>query len=447
MSTLTRRHFLQGLAAGAAAMGLPACAPGSKQIEPATPRPAKPILVVINLDGGNDWLNMLPPTGGANRRAYDAARPTLGIPAGTLVDLGGGLGLNPDFTGMGLLAQRGRIAWIPGVGVLGAEPNLSHFVSTDFWGRGSFKAVGSGWLGRYADKAFQATDVLRAVTVTGDLPVMLRGEARSFVSITGSRGFVFPTRLDGGTLRDPWSPTLLEAGFDAAVSNPTAGGPAGETAAALVGKAFLTATHDFGTNGNLDARTPSVYYPGDTGYPVRSTDGGALNGWLSYQLKLIAQMIANRVGAPAEGGQVFFCRLGGWDTHANQAIVHANLQRELGGALSAFYQDLASIQTADGNAQERTMILGWSEFGRRVPQNSNGTDHGTAGLAFCMGRGVKGGIYGAYPDLGTLDNGNMIATVDFRDIYATVLERWLGVGATDTDALLGDHAYQRLGFL
>ena len=98
------------------------------------------------------------------------------------------------------------------------------------------------------------------------------------------------------------------------------------------------------------------------------------------------------------------------------------------------------------------MILGWSEFGRRVQQNENGTDHGTAGLAFCVGRGVLGGFYGDYPDLADLDgNGNLKFTVDFRSLYATVLERWLGLAAAQTDALLAQGAvvppYPRLGFV
>jgi uncharacterized protein (DUF1501 family) len=440
MRRLSRRHFLQGLTAvGAAAAGLPGCAPKSRLIEAPTTRPGKPILVIIDLDGGNDWLNMLAPTGGPNRAAYEARRPTLGIKASQLVDLGGGLGLNLDFTGMSLLADRGRVAWIPGIGM--DNPNLSHFVSIDLWGQGAASPNGTGWLGRYADAAFSASDVLKGVTVTGDLPVMLRGATRSFVSITGSRGFVFPSSLAGGKLGTPWDPALLQAGFDTAVSNPTPGGPPGETAAAVVGKAFLTATQSFGNGGTLPPRTPSVAYPGDSGYPVRRVDGSALSGGLAYQLKLMAQMIANGIDA-----QVFFARLGGWDTHANQAIDHANLMRTLGGSISAFYQDLASISTADGSAQDRTMILVWSEFGRRVPQNNNGTDHGTAGLAFCVGRGVKGGVYGASPDLATLDNGNMISTVDFRQLYATVLEGWLGQSAAATDGILG-RAYPRLGFL
>jgi uncharacterized protein (DUF1501 family) len=126
--------------------------------------------------------------------------------------------------------------------------------------------------------------------------------------------------------------------------------------------------------------------------------------------------------------------------------------RTLGGSISAFYDDLATIGTASGNAQERTMVLAWSEFGRRVRQNENGTDHGTAGLAFCVGRAVTGGFYGAYPNLADLDgNGNMRFTVDFRSLYATVLERWLGLSAAATDALLLQGAslppYPRLGFL
>ena len=93
------------------------------------------------------------------------------------------------------------------------------------------------------------------------------------------------------------------------------------------------------------------------------------------------------------------------------------------------------------------MVMGYSEFGRRVAENKGGTDHGTAGLAFCLGNAVRGGVYGAYPDLADLDrNGNMKFTVDYRSLYATVLERWLGLGAAATDASLGG-AYPRLGFL
>jgi len=444
---LTRRRFLQGMTvAGAAALGLPGCAPADRVLEPPTPPSPKPILVILDLEGGNDFLNMMPPTAGSNRSVYEQRRPTLAVPASQLVEIGQGAGLHTDFTGMSLLSDRGRVAWIPGIGM--NNPNLSHFVSTDLWGQGSAQPAGTGWLGRFADATFSpAGDVLRGITVTNDLPIMLRGQGRSFVSVTGSSGFVYPASLRAGRLGAPWDAPLLQSAFDTAVSAANPGGQPGYAAAAQVGKAFLEATRGFGVDGTLAARTPSVPYPGDTAYPVRRLDGGALSGGLARQLKLVAQMIAGGVDA-----EVFFTRVGGFDTHANQAVDHANLMRAVGGALSAFYDDLASIQTTAGNAQDRTMILAWSEFGRRVQQNENGTDHGTAGLAFCVGRSVRGGLYGAYPDLSSLDgNGNLRFTTDFRSLYATVLERWLGLSAAQTDALLAQGVavppYPRLGFL
>ena len=451
MTTFTRRDFLKGVsaagaAAGAAALGLPGCAPPDRVIQPATPRPARPILVVVFLDGGNDWLNMMPPTVGRNRAVYEARRPRLAVPGADLVEIGAGFGLHQDFTGMSLLSDLGRVAWVPGIGM--NNPNLSHFVSQDLWGQGSAQPNGTGWLGRWADAAFDpAADALRGVAVTGDVHVMLRGQGRTFVSINGPNGFVYPAWLRGGRVGAPWDGALLQAGYEAAVTAPTAGAPPGQAVAARVGKAFLDATRAFGLEGSLPARTPAVAYPGDTAYPVRRLDGGPLQSGLARQLKLVAQMIAAGLET-----QVFFTRIGGWDTHANQAVDHPNLMRALGGSLSAFYDDLETIGVGEENAQRRTLVLVWSEFGRRVQQNQNGTDHGAAGLAFCLGRGLTGGFHGAYPDLDDLDgNGNLRFTVDFRSLYATVLERWMGVDPATVDALLLQGAarapYPRLEFL
>jgi len=435
---ITRRRFLQGMGATGLAAGLASCGhpqPG----QPATPRPSKPILVVVFLDGGYDWLNVMPPLSGPNRTAYQAARPTLAIPTTGADDLGGGIGLNRDLTGMFELAQLGRVAWFPGIGMPNA--NLSHFVAADLWGMGASAAAAgtTGWLGRYADGAFNPTgDVLRGVTVTGDVPLMLRGASRSFVSITGAAGFVYPSWLrSNGRLPATWDPQLLEDGFAAGIQEGMASTDPAQLAAARAEKLFLDAQNGFGIDGTLPARTPNAIYPGDAGYPL----AGVSNG-LARQFKLIAQMIA--AGIP---GEIFFTRLGGWDTHANQLADHPRLMRALGGAIRSFYEDLSKLDTADGNALERTMILGWSEFGRRVPENNGGTDHGTAGLAFCVGRGVQGGVVSPYPDLTKLDrNQNMVETVDYRSLYATVLQGWLGRDQLTTDTLLGAH-YQPLGFL
>jgi len=444
----TRREFIQTLGAtGAALAGLTACSGGGKSsggggstTPPPTPVPAAPILVIVNIDGGYDWLNVMPPNGGGNLGVYQTKRATLGIiDAALLTDLGSGAALNKDFIGMDVLHGMGRVAWIPGIGM--PNPNLSHFTSIDLWGQGAAVPAGTGWLGRFADTAFSATgDVLRGLTVTSDLPVMLKGASRSFVSIPSAGGYVFPSYLlsgsavpDAATLETGWGNALTATSADP-----------GYVSAALAGKLFFDAQNNaaFGTGGSLTARTPSVPYPGDAAYPVTRLSGAALTSGLSNQFKLIAQMIA--AGLPT---QVYFSRLGGWDTHSNQAVDHPNLQRALGGSIKAFYDDLASITTASGIAQDRVMILAYSEFGRRVQENNGGTDHGTAGLSFCVGKAVKGGLYGGYPDLSNLDgNGNMKFTTDFRSLYATVLERWLGQAATSTDTLLGS-AYPRLGFL
>jgi len=440
---ITRRKFLQGLGAtGIAAAGLSACGQSNSD-SGRTPIPPNPLLVVLNLDGGNDWLNVLPPTQGANRSVYAAKRPALGVPVTSTADLGGGVGMNRDLGGLDELQAAGKVAWILGIGM--NNPNLSHFVSIDLWGQGSAVPNGTGWLGRFADRAFDAGgDVLRGLTVTSDLPIMLRGASRSFVSITGPTGYVYPSYLRANRVGNPYDPNLLESGFAAAATSVAAlaSSQPGYAVGAAAAKLFLDAQNRFGVDGALAARTPTVPYPGDASYPVTRVDGSRLSGSLSTQLKLVAQMIAAEL--PVE---IFFCRIGGWDTHSNQATDHANLMRTLGGAIHAFHQDLAGVQTAAGNAQDRVMILAYSEFGRRVQENNGGTDHGTAGLSFCVGNAVQGGLYGAYPDLGNLDaNGNMRYTVDFRSLYATVLDRWLGQAPSATDAILG-RSYERLGFL
>ena len=156
---ITRRRLLQGVGATGvlAAVG---CGPrgGQPQVPP-IPIPAKPILVVVDIDGGNDWLNMMPPLSGTNRSVYESKRPSLAVPPQQTTALDNGAGLNADFAGMAELDALGRIAWIPGIGM--NNPNLSHFVSIDLWGQGAAQPGGTGWLGRFADVFGQRADFPR----------------------------------------------------------------------------------------------------------------------------------------------------------------------------------------------------------------------------------------------------------------------------------------------
>ncbi|MBL0312261.1 MAG: DUF1501 domain-containing protein [Holophagaceae bacterium] len=435
----SRRQFIQTTVAGGAALaGLTACSSSSTSSgnggspPPPTPAVTGPILVLVQIQGGSDWLSMLPPTSGANAGAYATNRPVLAIPTSNLTDLGGGIGLNKDCTGLDVIHAAGKIAWIPGVGM--PNPNLSHFTSTDFWGQGAAVPDGTGWLGRWGDAAFAPTDVLRGITTTSDIILMNHGRKRDFVAITSSAGFSFPAYLRSSA-QVPDS-NLLKSGYAYSLSNP--GTATDVSTAASEGKLFYDAATKFSTA--IAPRTPTVPYPGDTGYAIAN-----VSSQLSSQLKLVAQMIAS--GIP---GQIYTVRLGGFDTHSNQLADYPRLMRALGGSIKAFYDDLASINTTVNSqtikAQDRVMVVGWSEFGRRIKENNGGTDHGTAILSFALGNMVKGGFYGlGYPDLTKPDsNGNMVFTTDFRSLYATILEKFLGY--SDSKGILGA-TYPTLGFL
>ncbi len=437
----SRRQFIRTTLAGSAALaGLTACSGGSGTSTngggpppPPTPAITGPILVLVQIQGGNDWLSMTPPNSGANGGAYANNRPVLSaITANNLTDLGSGVGLNKDCTGLDLLHAAGKIAWMPGVGM--PNPNLSHFTSTDYWGEGAAVPDGTGWLGRWGDAAFSASDILRGVTTTSDIILMNHGRKRDFVAVTSSADFNYPTYLRSSA-QVPDS-NFLKSGYAYNLNNP--GTTIDVAAAASEGKLFYDAASQFSTL--ITTRTPSVPYPGDTGYAIAN-----VSNQLSTQLKLVAQMIAS--GIP---GQVYTVRLGGFDTHSNQVNDYPKLMRALGGSIKAFYDDLATITTTVNSqsvkAQDRVMVVGWSEFGRRIKENNGGTDHGTAILSFALGNMVKGGFYGqGYPDLTKPDtNGNMVFTTDFRSLYATLLEKFLGY--SDSKGILGA-TYPTLGFL
>ena len=444
-----RREFLQTMAAGSAALaGLTACGGGGAAQSssgpgggppppPPAPAPTSPILVIVTAEGGMDLLDALVPIGGANAGLYMSNRPALKVNPANTTALGSGaganIGLNKAFTGMAELHQQGRVAWLPGIGM--PNPTLSHFLASDLWWQGSSIPGGTGWMGRYADLAFlRGGDPLRGISTDG-LPLGLQGVDRDFVNISSPDTYRFPaTRSEYGSIDDP---VPLRLGFSDGFSLSGTSSASGLKAALESGQLYDQAQSLFSSLIGTTRRTPNVPYPGDANYPDPTLRNDYFH--LSSQLRFIAEMIAKDLPS-----QIFVTATGGFDTHSNHARDFPKLLNEMGASLNAFYADLAGISTSKGNAQDRVIIMGWSEFGRRVRENNGGLDHGTSGLAYVLGKGVKGGLYSEYPDLSKLDdNGNMKSTTDFRSLYATILDKWLGVSSS---TVLGA-SYPGLGFL
>ncbi|MBV9661843.1 MAG: DUF1501 domain-containing protein [Acidimicrobiales bacterium] len=396
MTRLSRRRFLLGAGAAAAAgFGLDrylesgggsAAHAGSSHGGP---------LVLVTLYGGNDGLNTVVPYADS---AYRAGRPTLGYSPGQVLDLSDGLGLNPMLKGLHGLWTQGRLAIVRGVGY--PNPNLSHFASMDIWqtanpGDGS----GSGWLGRWLDAA--RDDPMRAISIGATLPLALRGEKVSASAVTATA-----VTIPGGP------------SFQSAFRALWAGG------ADRVGLA-----EDVATSGqdllDLEVGLGRLAVSGQT----QGTD-------LAGQLAIVAALI--NAGAST---QLYQVSLTGFDNHATEKATHERLLSELDSAIANFFQAVSAHP-----AGRQVMLMTYSEFGRRPAENaSGGTDHGTAAPLFVVGQGVHGGrFYGEEPSLTDLDaNGNLKYNIDFRSVYATVLERVLGA---DSTPVLGGR-FPTLGFV
>ena len=350
------------------------------------------ILVVIQLDGGNDGVNTVVPF---KDEGYARRRSELRFRRDELVALDSDHGLHPAMADAGNLLESGRLAIVQGVCY--PNPSQSHFASMDMWHTArpsSRDRPGVGWIGLALDgDAAARAGVPSAVSVgTLQLPLAVRGR-RSVAS-----GLTRPEDLD-------LAPTMRPA--------PGAPLPAAET----------------GLAGFLSRSTLDAYSTADRmGEVLRARDVGPSypKSPLAGHLRLVARLIKSGVGS-----RVYYTSQAGYDTHAGQLGTHAALLGELSSALRSFLDDLAAAGLAD-----RVLVLAFSEFGRRVEENgAAGTDHGTAGPILLAGPGVRPGLAGSTPRLDDLDDyGNLKWTIDFRRVYASVLEGWLG---QPSDAALG----------
>ena len=408
----TRRRFLQvgGVALAGAAV-LPAflarAAFAAQQAATAGEYGSDTILVVVQMSGGNDGLNTVVPYG---VDGYRSARSAIGIAEANVLPLTERVGLHPEMGKIQERYQAGQVAIIQGAGY--PNPNLSHFRAMEIWQTAVPDAyAGSGWLANELP-SFESENPLLAVSVTDGLSPALSGNGTSVPAIPNVQAYQFRT--------DPRYPADRPSRVDFANAAYGLWYPDGsaEQYIARMGASAMTSTRV--VQDAVGAYQSAVEYPSFA---------------LATNLKTIAQLISAGLGT-----RIYYTQFGGFDTHSAQPNTHARLLGGFSNSVDAFFKDLEAVGLA-----EHVMVMTFSEFGRRVQENSSqGTDHGTAGPMFVIGPHVKGGLYGEYPSLTTLDdNRNLKFSVDFRSVYGSVLDGWLGA---DESAALGGR-YESVGFV
>ncbi|MCU0795591.1 MAG: DUF1501 domain-containing protein [Akkermansiaceae bacterium] len=380
------------------------------------------ILVVLQLAGGNDGLNTVVPY---LDDAYHKARPRLAKKEKDLIRLDDGVGLNSSMPFLGDLYGDGGLAVVRGVGY--PNPNRSHFVSTSVWETGDPNVKSNtGWLGRYFDNACSGSDPTIGISLNKTQPEAFGAMKNPGVCLSTPELYRW---IHGGG-EQAEAERFFESlnAPDDAVDGASIAEPAVGRVGSIVGESNL----EFLERVAMDARVSSkkiLEVAAKHRTKVRY-DGTPV----SRSLNMVARMIAGKMPT-----RVYYVSHGGFDTHNGQINSHDRLLGQLDGALKSFFQDLRE----QGNA-DRVTVMTFSEFGRRVAENaSSGTDHGKASCLFVAGAGVKGGLYGTQPSLTDLSQGDLKHSVDFRQVYATLLEGWL---RTDPEAVLRGR-YGKLGFM
>jgi uncharacterized protein (DUF1501 family) len=350
------------------------------------------ILVVIELSGGNDGLNTVVPFGDP---AYYHARPKLGIPEREVIKIADGFGFHPSMVGFERLYKDGNLAVVHGCGY--DHPSLSHFSSMGFWHTGVPNGGESlGWLGRVADETLDPKQRNLIVNLGTSQSLAVRSRQHSPLVVDDPARF----RREG---TDAEKQALAELSQARTTPNATLD--------------FLAATAHNATESSDFVRRASSTYRTTVDYG----QGGGLGGNLQRVAALMAAEMPTRLYYVTYQGNNF-------DTHVQQADLHSRLLMYTADAVRGFIDDVKRLGRGDDVA-----VMIFTEFGRRVEENGSlGTDHGTATPMFIVGKGVKGGLYGRPPSLTDLDDGNLKMTTDFRRVYATMIDGWLGCSQTST---------------
>src|SRR5438105_2471164 len=352
------------------------------------------ILVVVQLTGGNDGLNTVIPFKDAD---YVKLRPTLKLLKDQVRKLNDHVGLHPSMEGLAGLLQDQALCVVQGVGY--PNPNQSHFRSMDIWQAASTEeTVTEGWIGK-ALKSLPGAPSFHLAGKNESAPLALAGAPVRVPSIASLEDFQL--RTAAASSADSREQRMI---IEDAV-RPSGGQPN------LLDFVKRTAVNTYDSSRRLQ-EIGKNYQPKAT-YP---------NTPLAGHLKLAAQLIDANLGA-----RIFYVSIDGFDTHATQAPAHNNLLTTVSGAMTAFFKDLS----ARGH-RDRVLMMTFSEFGRRAKENgSRGTDHGSAAPMLLVGGKVKAGVVGEHPSLTKLEMGNLKHHTDFRQVYAAVLEKWLGIGSKE----------------
>lgn len=397
---IKRKEFIQMGSLATASLMLPRFLKAFEQ--PALVPAGNKVLVVLQLSGGNDGLNTVIPV---RNDLYYKARPRLGIAAGKALSLTDEAGLHPALTAFKSLYDEGQLGILNSVGY--PNPDRSHFRSMDIWHTASQSQEywHTGWLGRYLDA--QCTGCARptqAIEMDDVLSLSMKGDHYKGIALKD------PRRLYG-TANEQFFRDTLKEHTAANAEQPV------DYLYKTMAETLSSADYIF---------KQSRLHPSNAAYPKTG---------LGNSLKTIASLIFSDINT-----KVYYVSLGSFDTHINQDAQQQRLFTEMNDAVAAFVKDLQQ-----NHRFEDVLLMTFSEFGRRVAQNaSGGTDHGTANNMFLVGGGLQQqGLINALPNLADLDEGDLKHQVDFKQVYATVLNKWL---QADAEAILGRN-YSSLSFI
>lgn len=350
------------------------------------------VLVVVQLTGGNDGLNTVIPF---RDPEYTRARPVLQQPAGRVKKINDELAFHPSMSGFAKLLEQSQLGIVQGIGY--PNPNRSHFDSMDIWHKASFSAAEPfGWLGRSLEKL--GGDATALHIGSDESPLALVGPSARSSSLRSLAEFQLKVAAGGD---DPAKRRVIEK-----LAYSGAAGSGG-----LLDLVKQSAQQTYRSAEKL-RRVGQEYNT-----PVKYPSTG-----LAARMKLIAQLISADCNE-----RVYYTTHGGFDTHSDQLLAHANLLEELSDAVAAFQEDIKHH-----GQEKRVLTMTFSEFGRRVRENgSAGTDHGAASQMFLIGDAAQSGPIGAHPSLTDLEQGDLKFHTDFRRVYATLLDQWLHVSSRD----------------